>query len=112
MAKASHLSPVRTAKSDDSDPIFAVIERHLRAHAIWSAALDRDVEGVFLDKASVDRDKAICDLTEIYPTTVAGVVALLRHYERYEEDEEYWGDDFGVAIAGHAAAALERIARL
>jgi G:T/U-mismatch repair DNA glycosylase len=40
----SHLSIVPTAEPDDKDPIFATIERHRRAAAIWAAAVHREFE--------------------------------------------------------------------
>lgn len=129
MVRESHLSLVRSNKP--GDPIFDAIERHRRAHAIWSAAVHREItlEGKndvrFIEPQLVTEEKAIerhnagVDLVTIYPTTIAGVIALLRYYAEHAslDGETCWpgySDDeveheHGEALVRHAVAALERI---
>lgn len=130
MVKESHLSLIRSVELDDHDPIFASIERHRLAAAIWSAAVHREfkLEGkddaLFAEanrveqKARTDRDNATCDLVRIGPTTVAGVIALLRYYEQSAalDGGTFWPDyigdskeEYSATLVRHAAAALKRI---
>jgi len=128
MARPSHLTIVRSAEPDD--PIFTAIERHRRSAAIWSAAVHREFasegkdEARFIkakaaeQKARADRDDAVCDLVRVKPTTIAGVVALLKYYGESAaiDDRVYWPDDlddepYDLLLAHHAARALEWITR-
>jgi hypothetical protein len=109
MARESHLSLIRSVEPSDHDPIFASIERHRRAAAIWSSAVHREfkLEGKndaqFAEarrveqKARADKGNAVADLVQIGPTTVAGVVALLRYYARSAalDGGTFWPDYFG-----------------
>jgi hypothetical protein len=93
MAGESHLSLVRSA--EPGDPIFDAIERHRRAHAIWSTAVHRKfkLEGkdvarfiesqLVTEEKAIERHNACVDLVTIYPTTIAGVIALLRYYAEH-----------------------------
>jgi len=131
MARASYLSIVRGAEPNDRDRIFAAIERHRQAHALWSAAVRREFtleekdDARFIgsqlakEEKAIERHNACVDLVTIYPTTIAGVIALLRYYAEhaslngdtcwpeYSDDEAEHGH--GEALVRHAVAALERI---
>jgi hypothetical protein len=132
MAKASHLSIVRSADPNEpDDPIFAAIERERRSYANWIVALERQSalergqphpgqDHAILIEATVraenkenERHAARVGLVTIYPTTTEGVVALLKYFaESASIDEgEYWSEEYGVTLASHAAVALERITR-
>jgi hypothetical protein len=119
--------PAVVAASAEPDPIFAAIESHRSAWVDWSAIVEHEYGlGLYYDdpryaasQAVMEAKQAIkCDrcfnLVEIYPTTIGGVVALLQYYaETFELDgKTYWPDDFGMPLARHAAAALERIVPL
>jgi hypothetical protein len=129
----SHLSIVPTAEPDDKDPIFATIERHRRAAAIWAAAVHREFELEGKDDAlyaeaqrvteeqATEKGNACVDLVTIHPTTTEGVIALLRYYGQNAslDGGTYWPDylgdsaeEYGATMARHAAAALERITQL
>jgi hypothetical protein len=117
--------PAVVAASAEPDPIFAAIERHRSAWVDWSTIVEREYgRGLYHDdpryaasEAAIDTKQAfrcdrLDDLVQTYPTTIGGVVAFLKYYaETFELDETYWPDDYGDVVAGHAAAALERIAR-
>jgi hypothetical protein len=125
----SHLSLVRSA--EPGDPIFDAIERHRRAHAIWSSAVHRKfkLEGkddarfiesqLVTEEKAIERHNACVDLVTIYPTTIAGVIALLRYYAEHASLDgdicwpEYLDDEgeheHGEALVRHAVTALERI---
>lgn len=129
MVRESHLSLVRG--DEPGDPIFDAIERHRRAHAIWSAAVHREFKFEGKDDArfiasqplteekAIERHNACVDLVTIYPTTIAGVTALLRYYAEHASLDghtcwpEYLEDEgeheHGEALVRHAVAALERI---
>jgi hypothetical protein len=129
MARESHLSLVHCA--EPGDLIFDAIERHRRAHAIWSAAVHREfkLEGkdganfiesqLVTEEKAIERHNACVDLVTIYPTTIAGVIALLRYYAEHAALDgdtcwpEYLDDEgeheHGEALVRHAVAALERI---
>ena len=132
MAGESHLSLVRSP--EPGDPIFDAIERHRRAHAIWSAAVHDEfkLEGKadarftesqlvteVTEEKAIERHNACVDLVAIYPTTISGVIALLRYYAEHASLEgdtcwpEYLDDEgeheHGEALVRHAVAALERI---
>jgi hypothetical protein len=132
MARASHLSIVRSADPNEpDDPIFAAIERERRSYANWIVALERQsalergqphpgqdhgllIEAtVRAEKKENERHAARVGLVTIYPTTTEGVVALLKYFaESASIDEgEYWSEEYGVTLARHAAVALERITR-
>jgi hypothetical protein len=129
MAKESHLSLVRSA--EPGDPIFDAIERHRRAHAVWSAAVHREFKSEGKDGArfiesqlvteekAIERHNACVDLVKVHPTTIAGAIALLRYYAehasldgdtcwpKYLDDERE--HEHGEVLVRHAVAALERI---
>lgn len=76
-AAAIALSGLQAA---DDDPIFAVIEAHKKANALYSTALDiygGDSEEV--DEASQHEEDAFWRVFETEPTTGAGLVALLEY---------------------------------
>jgi hypothetical protein len=134
MARASHLSIVHSAAPNEpDDPIFEVIERHHRVAAIWGAAVHREFELEGKDdtlyaeakrvteEQATEKGNACVDLVTIYPTTIEGVIALLRYYGQSASLDcgTYWPDylgdsaeEYGATIARHAAAALERITQL
>jgi hypothetical protein len=134
MVRESHLSIVRSAQPNErGDPILEVIERHRRAAAIWGAALHREFELEGKDDAlhaeaqrvteeqSTEKGNACVDLVTISPTTIEGVIALLRYYGQNAalDGGNYWPDylgdsaeEYGATIARHAAIALERITQL
>ena len=130
MARASHVSVVRRARPNDRDRIFAAIERHRQAHAIWSAAVQREttlegkddirfIESQLTEEKAIERHNACVDLVTIYPTTIAGVIALLRYYAEHASLDgvtcwpQYSNDEgeheHGEALVRHAVASLERI---
>jgi hypothetical protein len=80
MARASHLSVVRSAQPNDRDPIFAAIERHRQAHAIWSAAVHREftLEGKddvrFIESQLVTEEKAIATTRSMKDTMRASIL--------------------------------------
>jgi len=122
---------VRSAEPNDRDPIFAAIERHRQAHAIWSAAVHREftldgkdaarfIESQLLtEENAIERHNSCVDLVTIYPTIIAGVTALLRYYAHHAslDGGTYWPEysddegehEHGEAIVRHAVAALDRI---
>lgn len=133
MARTSHLSIVRSAEPNDSDPIFAAIERHRRSAAIWAAAVNREFELEGKDDAlhaearrvteeqATEKGNACVDLVTKHPTTIDGVIALLRYYGQNAslDGGTYWPDylgdsaeEYGATMARHAANALERITQL
>jgi hypothetical protein len=80
-----------SASVSSDDPIFAAIERHRQAITPWEAAVEiesnmfdsdpgyAEAEEVAAEK-SCDLHEASVDLIRIYPTTAAGVAALLKYY--------------------------------
>jgi hypothetical protein len=129
MVRESHLSLVRS--NEPGDPIFDAIERHRQSHAIWSAAVHREFkfEGkddarfiksqLLTEEKAIERHNACVDLVTIYPTTIAGVIALLRYYAEHvsldgntcrpEYSDDEGEHEHGEALVRHAVAALERI---
>jgi hypothetical protein len=76
------------------DPIFAAIEYHRAARDAWWGLNDKAPDEVSDDLLSIRGDAeqdALTDLLETRPTTVAGVIAVLRHVDQhlrqYEEEE-------------------------
>jgi hypothetical protein len=71
------------------------------------------------EEIAIERHNSCVDLVTIYPTTVAGVIALLRYYAEHASLDgdtrwpEYSDDEgeheHGEALGRHAVAALERI---
>jgi hypothetical protein len=133
MAKPSHLSIVRSVEPNNDDPIFEVIERHRRAAAIWGAAVDREFQLEKKDDAlfaeaqrvteeqATEKGNACVDLVTISPTTIEGVITLLRYYESNAalDGGTFWPDYLGdndeeypATFVRHAANALERITKL
>jgi hypothetical protein len=132
MVRECHLSLVRS--NEPGDPIFDAIDRHRRAHAIWSAAVHREFElekkddarfiesQLVTEEKAIERHNACVDLVTIYPTTIGGVIALLRYYAEHASLDgdtcwpEYSDDEgeheHGEALVRHAVASLERISEV
>lgn len=118
--------PAVVAASTEPDPIFAAIERHRQSIAPWLAAVEyefgidrNDPRHAEAERMTAEKQgnllETCADLIRIYPTTIAGVVALLRYFAQSAADDRvYWPGrhtDYELDLARHAAAALERIAR-
>ena len=56
--------------------------------------------------ASDGIDERAADLLKVRPTTISGVIALLR----YAQDDSCWPDNFADDLLGHVADALEAMA--
>lgn len=103
-----------------SDPIFAAIERHRTAYAAWMPLFDVETE---LPYGTPEQDeaeraakpyrdaayKAFWALSEIRPTTAAGIAALMNYILR-EHSDEFGMDGFTEALAANIASSAERIA--
>jgi hypothetical protein len=124
------------------DPIFTLIERYEAAEVECIAAIDESQEleqllpsekirGMSTTEPNPDDDprwtancqrieaahnarySAARELLEVYPTTVEGLIALLRCGEAYElpemnDDEGSWMDSLPL-LCSHAADALEEM---
>jgi hypothetical protein len=128
----------------EPDPIFAAIERHKAAELEYAADLDEQeqLEQTLPDdkRRSTSRydlnpdddprwlalcqrldaasSAAQCDLLDIYPTTVEGLIALLRYADDCQAEGKDWPqveDDDGTSVeflallCRHAADALEEM---
>lgn len=96
------------ASPDAADPIFAAIETHRLAEVARTKDLDKadllpcdDAEKAFDDLVKAGWDRA-WTLLDVHPTTPAGIAALIRYADAYE-DEVGWPD-------GWFRAALKAIA--
>jgi hypothetical protein len=113
------------------DPIFAVIEQHIHAVAIYDAAVD--VRGGFNDRNMNDEqhkqvavldarvndvydylEDAGTDLVNTKPTTLAGIVVLCRYIEPLLDETDRpnlplaisWEDDTESSVGGALANAI------
>ena len=84
------------ATASEPDPVFATVAAHREAFVehMRAARLDgkfmrsdpgAEATGAALDAADEALDGATLELSEVVPTTMAGVVALLRHLEKFQE---------------------------
>ncbi len=137
-ATALTVAPARAA-APAADPIYALIERHKQAVAVYDAATDvrarfndinmndeqRKQLAVLqdaVDEAWDPREEAAIDLLNTKPTTLAGIVALCRYIEPLlNADGElppaiYWDDETissaGGAFANVIAAAAEALIKV
>jgi hypothetical protein len=97
------------AQAAQPDPIFAAIERHRAARAVWWESPDGETNEESenrLDRAGGAAEQTLADVLSTKPTTIAGCVALLRHVHdhltTYEEGGEAYilsnaADDTGAA---------------
>jgi hypothetical protein len=81
-----------------NDPIFAIIEQLRTADKAVGVALKIDgdkPDSPKTDQAWADYYDTLHDMTEVRPTTTAGVVALLNYMlQSYQNGEhEFWGSD-------------------
>ena len=101
--------------SSASDPLFAAIEHHRIARA---AFWDESVSEEIMAERGKEADQELADLLATRPTTVAGMVAVLRyldhHLEQFEDGDQHLFANASdpVGSAGKAflvmiAAALE-----
>jgi hypothetical protein len=115
------------ALANGPDPIFAAIERHRELSADYTAAVDissKLEDGPKFESADAiagDRCGDLLDhadaLIHLEPTTVAGVIALMRYFASLEEwqtprdSDEFDGrpPDWGKAFCTTVANALDRI---
>jgi hypothetical protein len=122
-----------------ADPIYALIERHKEAAAVYDAAThvrahfndchmnDEQRKQLAVLQDAVDeawdpREEAAIDLLNTKPTTLAGIVALCRYIEPLlNADGElppmiYWDDETissaGGAFANVIAAAVEALIKV
>lgn len=109
------------------DSIYAAIERHRELSADYTAAVDisskleEGPEFEAADEISGDRCRDLLDhadaLSRLEPTTLAGVIALMRYVANLEEwqtprdSDEFDGTptDWGKAFCTTVANALDRI---
>ena len=84
------------AAASEPDPVFATVAAHRDAFVehMRAARLDgklmrndprAEATGAALDAADEALEGATLDLSEVVPTTMAGVVALLRYLEEFQE---------------------------
>ena len=120
--------PARASTPPEPDPIFAAIERHRKACAAYAdAALAEDrlepakpwypEAEADLARANDEEDEAALALTDTSPTTIAGMVALLRHVFEHNgkgNTTTYTNEDghnrpWANWICDNVAAALEKM---
>ena len=108
-------APALALSSAGPDPIFALIERHKACNAAFSSVLrepgqDRDEWRRREDEASdVERD-ACGEMVATVPTTLAGLLALLRYVEHEHARGETLLDESELEeLLSAAVSALERI---
>lgn len=119
----------RPAASMTPDPVFAAIERHKAASVLFDAACDVQVTSdAHLDaarEAGHAADAIAIEMIETRPTTLAGILALLRYTADFPLDGHEWPDDisgrwperfghaetltWGDAVCGNLAQALAGI---
>ncbi|MDP4026978.1 hypothetical protein Q8W71_30780 [Methylobacterium sp. NEAU 140] len=93
------------AGEQDADPIFATIERHIAARAACVGLDDREDEEGF--EAAHDRATEALDAVEsTQPTTVAGLLALARHMDRYLNEDAGGQNVVTPTAEGHAFVGL------
>ena len=84
------------AAASEPDPVFATVAAHREAFVehMRAARLDgklmqshpgAEASGAALDAADEALEEATLELSEVVPTTMAGVVALLRYLEEFQE---------------------------
>ena len=109
--------PVAAVANAAPDPIFAAIARHRAAYAAWMAAIEIEVGTEVATSSAFEAEfeaeqKASKDLVGTPPTTLPGLLALLRHIIVHEEDVAILGLDEtprGKDFLKSLATALENI---
>jgi hypothetical protein len=98
------------------DPVFALIEAHRAAAGAFGAVLHEEddhfndvVAAARVDAAEDVELSALDDLMEAVPTTVPGVVALMRYIVEASSLERLGDEDINPLLTG-LAAALEGLA--
>jgi hypothetical protein len=99
-----------------ADPVFALIEAHRAACAAVTAAYteisrleslgDWDSDGG-AGVADAAEWSALCDLVEAFPTTLAGVIALMTHISEVVEEFGRIDEHLIVEFLANLAEALE-----
>jgi hypothetical protein len=107
--------PARAA----DDPVFALIEAHKAAAAVFAAAAteksrledtgDWDADGGTDATGDAELD-ALDDLIEAVPTTIAGVIASLVYVSGLVDGYGRIGDDLIALLLANLAGALEGLA--
>ncbi len=111
-------APTGSLAQSEADPIFALIARHRAEQEAYGEALVAREHGVTAN----DRDEQLCHschelgwaLANTTPTSLAGVAAVLRYVNEFEDRGEEWPDTDTIGSDGWhyqlrqtAARALE-----
>jgi hypothetical protein len=112
------------AVDGEPDPIFAAIEAHRRTYELYGVAIAREKELCAADferetdEASAREEQAEIGLVATRPTTLVGVVALLRYSNEVRCSGYEWLDEllqegwsWEMSMCQSVADAIEEIAR-
>ncbi|ACS44196.1 hypothetical protein [Methylorubrum extorquens] len=107
----THALLLPTLDADDdrvpvhADPVFAAIDRHNEALAVFAAA----PQGRARARARDNLHKALADLLGTPCATRTGMLSLIRHFRRWETEEtspDAGGPEFGIAMARAADLSI------
>ncbi len=118
IAMSCAAAPTGSLAQSEADPIFALIARHRAEQEAYGEALVAREHGVTAN----DRDEQLCHschelgwaLANTTPTSLAGVAAVLRYVNEFEDRGEEWpgtdtigSDGWHYQLRQTAARALE-----
>lgn len=106
------LSDLMALGDDEPDPVFAAIEEHKAADAVFKAACESQPSNTAeCDRLNGIEGRALGDLVAMTPRTVAGAAALLRHANAVLRDDEQPTPFDGYRHAGEPGKTLlDRVA--
>lgn len=92
------------------DPIFAAIERHREARAVWWEPVPGETDQESddrINRTAAAAERTLADVISTKPTTIAGCVALLRHV--HDHLAVYEGEEAHILsnAAGDTGASAE-----